>query len=135
MVWYSNGMEQKTWKKSVTVAEAMANAARGVADATRREWKLKIAAVCAAGALGLSWVLSLSATAISLIIFISAVVIATEMVNSALETILDSMFPEYHQGVRQAKDLAAGAVLVLSLAAAVIAVLLLLPPAFQWFFG
>lgn len=122
-------MEQKSWEKSATIAEATANAARGLVNAGRREWKLKIAVVCAAAALLLGFLLSLSATAISLIIFISAAVIAVEIMNSALETVLDSLFPEYHEGVRQAKDLAAGAVLVLSLAAAVIAVMLFLPPA------
>ncbi len=121
-------MEQKSWQKSATVREAFRNAARGIADAARREWKLKIAAACTVAALLLAWLISLPGLAVGLIIFVSASIIAAEMVNSALETILDSMFLEYHEGVRKTKDLAAGAVLVLSMAAGIIGLILFLPP-------
>lgn len=121
-------MEEQTWKRSVTLWAAAQNAWRGIVEGARREWKLKIAAGFAAGALVASWLLNLSSLALGLVLFICSTIIAAEMLNSALETILDSVFPQYHEGVRQAKDLAAGAVLVLSLTAAVVGFILFLPP-------
>lgn len=120
-------MEQ-SWQKSKTVSGALWNAGRGVGEAARGEWKLKIAVVCTILAILLAFILDLSGVAFAIIILLSASIIATEMVNSALETFLDSVYPQYNESARRAKDLAAGAVLVLSIAAALIALILFLPP-------
>jgi len=45
------------------------------------------------------------------------VVLAAELINTALERALDHVSPQTHPAVRIAKDCAAGAVLVLSIAA------------------
>lgn len=47
-------------------------------------------------------------------------VIALEFVNSALETIVDMVSPQYSEQAKKAKDYAAAAVLVMSIAAAVV---------------
>jgi diacylglycerol kinase (ATP) len=44
-------------------------------------------------------------------------VLASELLNSALEAALDHLSPQLHPAVKRAKDCAAGAVLVLSLTA------------------
>ena len=57
-----------------------------------------------------------------------AIVITTEFVNTALEHLVDiSASKEYHQSARYAKDTAAAAVLIASIAAAAIGALVFLP--------
>jgi diacylglycerol kinase (ATP) len=56
----------------------------------------------------------------------TGLVLATEMINTALEHALDRLHPQQHDGIRLAKDCAAGAVLVASLVAAGIGLLTLL---------
>jgi diacylglycerol kinase (ATP) len=53
----------------------------------------------------------------------AALVIALELINTALEQIVDRLHPELHPSIRAAKDCAAGAVLCASLGALVIGLL------------
>lgn len=55
-------------------------------------------------------------------------VLVTELLNSALETLVDHLHPEAHPEIGAAKDMAAGAVLVASVIAIVVGVAFL----FSW---
>jgi undecaprenol kinase/diacylglycerol kinase (ATP) len=61
------------------------------------------------------------------IIFAIALVIVSEMMNTAIEMLTDLVSPDYNELAGRVKDAAAGAVLVASIAAAVIGVLVFLP--------
>ena len=50
-----------------------------------------------------------------------ALVLALELINSALEAVIDLLHPGIHPSVKVAKDMLAGAVLTISLAALVVA--------------
>ena len=52
-----------------------------------------------------------------------ALVWAAEILNTSIETLCDVVSPEDHPGVREAKDIAAGGVLVSAVAALVVAML------------
>jgi diacylglycerol kinase (ATP) len=54
-------------------------------------------------------------------------VLALEAVNSAVEATVDLASPSHHELARRAKDLAAGAVLIASVGAVVIALLIFIP--------
>lgn len=56
----------------------------------------------------------------AIIILIIGAALAAELLNTALENISDLLHPDYHQQIGRAKDCAAAAVLVLSLASIVI---------------
>jgi diacylglycerol kinase (ATP) len=56
-----------------------------------------------------------------------ALVIITEMLNTAIEFLVDFVSPEYNEAAGKVKDLAAGAVLFASIMAAVIGVLVFGP--------
>lgn len=56
----------------------------------------------------------------------AALVLATELINTALERLIDHLHPERHERIRSVKDCAAAAVLCASAAAAVVAVLTVL---------
>ena len=55
------------------------------------------------------------------------IVLAAELVNTAFEHLCDVVQPELHASVKAAKDVAAGAVLVVSIGAAIIGVLVFQP--------
>ncbi len=56
-----------------------------------------------------------------------ALVLAAEMINSAIENIVDLVSPEFHPLAGKAKDLAAGAVLIASIFTVIIAALIFIP--------
>ena len=78
-------------------------------------------------ALLLSLVLRLSRIQFALITVVGAAVLALEMINTALEVIADAVHPHFHPMIGLAKDISAGAVLVMSLAALIVGVVLFGP--------
>lgn len=95
-------------------------AAAGIASAWRTEASFRlqcVAALCVLAVLvwrrpaPLWW---------AFLLVMCAMVLAAELFNSALEAALDHLHPERHDAIRIAKDCAAGAVLVLSLASAAV---------------
>lgn len=65
-----------------------------------------------------------------IIILAITLVIGAEMVNTAIEYVVDLASPEIHPLAKQAKDVAAGAVLVFAMASVIIGLLIFLP---KWF--
>lgn len=54
-------------------------------------------------------------------------VIAIEMLNTAIELLVDLVSPEHHKKAGQIKDIAAGAVLVSAIAAAIVGLVIFVP--------
>jgi diacylglycerol kinase (ATP) len=65
------------------------------------------------------------------LVFAMGLVWMAETFNTALERLTDLVSPEYNKLAGQAKDLAAGAVLITAIAAAVIGILVFLPKIFN----
>ena len=61
---------------------------------------------------------------VALFILSASAVLALELLNTALERLADRLHPERHAAIQAAKDCAAGAVLLASLAALVIGALI-----------
>jgi diacylglycerol kinase (ATP) len=61
------------------------------------------------------------------VIFAIAFVFVTEMVNTAIEKLTDLVSPDYNELAGKVKDIAAGAVLLASIAAVVIACMVFVP--------
>ena len=75
----------------------------------------------------LGWAVKLNfAEWLDLVIVISLVLIL-ELINTSLEAIVDLVSPEIRDTAKVAKDVAAGTVLIASLASVIIGVLLFLP--------
>lgn len=62
----------------------------------------------------------------ALVAVVIAAVIALELLNSAIEASIDLLHPSIHPEVKAIKDMIAGAVLVISIAALVVALALLI---------
>lgn len=54
-------------------------------------------------------------------------VMGTEMINTAIETVVDLVSPDYHELAGKAKDIAAGAVLITSVFAAGVGLVIFVP--------
>ncbi|MGX4669623.1 diacylglycerol kinase family protein [Cerasibacillus sp. JNUCC 74] len=54
-------------------------------------------------------------------------VLITEMINSALEAIMDYLSLQFHPAIKKIKDMAAGAVLIAAIAAAAIGCIIFIP--------
>jgi diacylglycerol kinase (ATP) len=94
---------------------------------TQRNFRIHVS-VCAM-AIGLSVFLHLQAVEIAVIGITSGLVLALELLNTAIESLVDLTVKQtYHELAKIAKDCAAGAVLVSALVAVLVAGILLLPP-------
>jgi len=71
--------------------------------------------------------LEVSRTEWLILIICIGMVLSAEIVNTAIEKLVDLVSPEYNKKAGQVKDLAAGAVLLLSITAAVIGLLIFIP--------
>lgn len=69
------------------------------------------------------------------ILLACALVLSLELVNTALEAVVDLVSPEQHPLAKVAKDAAAGAVLLSSLGALLVGMALLLPPLWRKLIG
>lgn len=65
------------------------------------------------------------------IILVIAFVLILELVNTAVESIVDIVSPEIHEKAKIAKDVLAGAVLVASLASIAVGALIFIPKIFS----
>ena len=64
------------------------------------------------------------------VVFSIGSVLAAEAVNSAIEALADVISPDYNEAIGRAKDMAAGAVLMLAVAAATIGLIIFIPKLF-----
>ena len=62
-----------------------------------------------------------------ILIFVVALVLSAELINSQIERILDILQPNFDKKIRTIKDISAGVVLLICLAAAIIGILIFLP--------
>lgn len=89
----------------------------GVARAWRGERNFRVQVAVGWFALALAWVVGLPGTGTAVLVGVIAAVLAAETLNSAIETAIDLVASGDHPLAGAAKDLAAGAVLCVSLGA------------------
>lgn len=106
-------MKPSRWWESVNCA------IEGVLWSATSQKHLRSHFLTAIGVLLLGLLLDLSALDFVLLSFAVTLVLFAELVNTAIEVVVDLVSPEFHPLARRAKDVAAGAVLVASFGAAV----------------
>ena len=110
-----------------SLASSFANAARGILHAALQERNFKIELCFAVAAIILGVVLQIDFTQWAVIFVCFGMVLGGECVNTALEAVVDLASPDYHELAKRAKDCAAGAVLVTSIASLLVAAAIFLP--------
>lgn len=104
--------------------ERVGFALAGLKEGWRRERSLRTHCLFAAAALVALLVLRPAPVWWALVAVVIALVIALELLNSALEGVIDLLHPGLHPEIKVIKDMVAGAVLAISLAALVVALAL-----------
>lgn len=121
------------WKVATSLSDSFHYAAMGVMYACCTQRNFRIHTGVAIVALGGGITLHLSGMELALIGLTCGLVMAMELVNTALEAVVDlSAGSDYHVLAKIAKDCGAGAVLIAALTAVGVAGLLLLPPFWSW---
>jgi diacylglycerol kinase (ATP) len=103
-------------------------ALRGLALMLRSQHNAWVHAVATVAVLALGLLLGVTAAGWCGLVLAMMAVWTAEALNTALELLADVASPEFHPLVAQAKDVAAGAVLLSALGSVVIGLLILGPP-------
>lgn len=102
-------------------------ASDGFWTALREEPNLVFHLFAAVVVLLLGFLLNISKLEWIILVFAIGLVISIELTNTAIEAVVDSFTKDIHPGAKKAKDIAAAAVLVVSIAALLIGLLIFLP--------
>lgn len=94
-------------------------------------WIHCFAAVCVIIA---GFTFGISTTEWIAVTFAIGTVLAAEAVNSSIEAIADFVSPGYNEAIKRTKDLAAGAVLILAIAAAIVGLIIFVPKIMETLF-
>jgi diacylglycerol kinase len=111
-----------------TLVESFRFAFAGLGNALRTQRNARIHVSIAAVVLVLGVALGLDALEWAVIALTVGFVLVAELFNTVIEAVVDLVTDEYHPLAKQAKDVAAGAVLISAMAAVVVGVLILGPP-------
>ena len=98
-------------------------AIKGFFGAVCSEGHLRFHLVAAVYVLVFSLFYHFSAVQTAVLVILIALVIAAELFNTAIENVCDAITKEQNEYIKRAKDISAGAVLVLSVAAVIVAVI------------
>lgn len=94
--------------------ESFSYALQGIGAAVRRERNFKVMLAAGVAAVVAGFVLRLDAMSWAAVVLMIGLVLCAELLNTAVESVVDLVSPDVHPLAKYAKDLAAGAVLVLS---------------------
>ncbi len=120
---------QLSWKVASNLLVSFKYAWAGVSYAFITQRNFRIHVCVGTLAIGLSIFLHLQSVEIAVIAITSGLVLALELVNTAIESLVDLTVKQtYHDLAKVAKDCAAAAVLISALVAVLVAATLLLPP-------
>lgn len=110
--------------KRRSIIESFNYAVSGIIIALKTEKNMRIHYLIALSVILLSLFFDFSRTEFLLLLFAISLVVVAEMVNTALERVVDLITEEYHPLARLVKDVAAGAVLIAAINSMVVGYLL-----------
>jgi len=121
-----------SWQVATNLLVSFQYAWQGVTYAFRTQRNFRIHVAIGVLAVGLALWLQLSAVEIAVISLTCGLVMTMELINTALESVVDLTVQQtYHELAKIAKDCAAAAVLMSALISVSVAICLLLPPLWQ----
>lgn len=107
-------------------------AIEGIKAAFKQESHMKFHALMALAVIVCGMFFHITKNEWMLCILLIALVMAMELINTAIEAVVDLKTAEFHPLAKLAKDTAAGAVLVISLGAAIIGLMIFIPYGLQF---
>jgi undecaprenol kinase len=112
--------------KGLSFVQRLNHAKAGLVVAWHREQSFRSQLVLATAAVGAAVVLRPQLIWWAALVLAIALVFVAEIINSSIEALADHLHPSQHPSIKAAKDMAAAAVLLASLAAVAIGALLAL---------
>jgi diacylglycerol kinase (ATP) len=100
---------------------------RGLWSLLKNEHNSRIHLLAAIAATTLGIILKINPFEWSLLVLVIGIVFLTELLNTSLETLADLVNPEWDEGIRNAKDYAAAAVLISAIISLVVGGLIFIP--------
>lgn len=119
-------MEQKKWKNQ-NFWQALKCSLGGIKHTLKLERNFKIQLVFAVLAVVAGIYFKLTCCEFAILVLTIGFVLFAEMVNTVVEEILDLYTTEYNEGVKIAKDIASGAVLISAIVSVIVGCVLFLP--------
>lgn len=107
--------------------KSVGHALDGIEYAVNHERNVKIEILFAILTSILGFILKISLLEWVVIVLVIAMVLALELVNTAIERTVDLVTKDYHDLAKAAKDVAAGAVLIMSMFSVIIGLIIFLP--------
>ena len=98
-------------------------ALQGFRTALRQERNIKVMLAGGAFAVAMGLILRIDAVSWAIVLVCCGMVIAAELLNTAIETVVDLVSPEFHPLAGRAKDIAAAAVWILSVLVAAVGII------------
>jgi diacylglycerol kinase (ATP) len=114
-------MKPKNWLQRANVA------IEGIIFAVKTQRHMRYHLFAALAALFLGLLLNISRSDFILLCMAIVLVLVTEMLNTAIETTVDMISEAFHPMAKNAKDIAAGVVLIASIGALMLGYLILYP--------
>lgn len=111
--------------------ESVGHALDGIQYITNHERNFKIEITFAIAVVIASFILKVSLIEWIVLIFLIGTILALEMINTAIERCVDLATKDYKELAKISKDVAAGAVLIMSLFSVVIGIIIFLPKIFE----
>jgi diacylglycerol kinase (ATP) len=104
---------------------------KGIGSAIKSQLNVRVHLLFTASTALLGWLLKISAAEWFCITLCIALVLSAELMNSAIETLVDLVSPEYNVKAGQVKDIAAGAVMIMAIFALGTGLVVFLPKLFM----
>ena len=114
-------------KESKKIINSFKYAISGIKLAFIEERNMKIHFLAMALVIILGIILKISKLEWIICIILFSLVISTELINTALETLTNVVMPEKNEKAKITKDVAAGAVLVMAIVSAIIGMMIFIP--------
>lgn len=125
MKWASKNKRKKYSLKRLM--NSFGYAIKGIISVYKTEQNIVIHTFATILVIGLAFYLNTSKIELCILVLVIGLVIAFEIINTALEYVVDMAMPNIHPMAKLAKDAASGAVLVTAITAIIIGIIIFLP--------
>lgn len=119
--------------KNIKIFRSFKYAFQGIATGIKKEKNMKIHIFIMLIVIVLGIILKISKTEWIICIILFSIVIAGELFNTAIETVVDMITLERNEKAKIAKDVSAGGVLVLAIGSAIIGINIFIPKIIHFF--
>ncbi|MEH7074084.1 diacylglycerol kinase family protein [Neobacillus drentensis] len=124
-------MDSNDKRSQVSFFKSFSYAFAGIANAIRYEKNMRFHVCSSIVILIVAYYFSITKTEWLFILMAIGGMLVLELVNTAIERVVDLVTKEYHPLAKQAKDLAAGAVFVYAILSVAIGIIVFLPYIFK----